>query len=77
MFSQINKSAQRDWPIVQSHLSEEWISIGKLSEVTGISAPTLRNLISAYAFIGLISTKQVTSPNNKYYTITMVRRKPA
>lgn len=75
MFTHLNKSAKRDWPLVSSHLTSEWVDSVALSKSTGISLYTIRNYILYYAHLGLVESKQITNPNNKAYLKTLVRKR--
>lgn len=75
MFTHLNKSAQRDWPLVEPHLTAEWIDSVALSKSTGISLYTIRNHILYYTQLGLVESRQTTNPNNKAYLKTLVRKK--
>lgn len=75
MFSYINKSAKRDWPLIQSALADEWTDVVTLSTRTGISAPNLRNLLQTYIHHRLIDYKFVPNPENPAYSKMVVRQK--
>jgi len=75
MSTHLNKYANRDWPIVEPHLTAEWQDSVALSKSTGISLHAIRNHIFYYSDLGLVETKQTPNPKNKAYFKTLVRKK--
>jgi hypothetical protein len=75
MFQHINKSSKRDWPLISSHLTSEWVDATTLATRTGLSPNNVRNLLLTYIHFGLIESRQIPNPKNPVYSKTLVRKK--